>query len=186
MALDMVLPPKRLPFLKLTANAPENGWLEYDGFLLGQKAYFQGLWLLVLRSVSHNSLWKNMYLSIWYKHLGSNYSIAIGINVSQLGKRKIHDLQTYLGRGLSGVPRHFRHLGVGFQDSKAHNALDLRTPTPHAGDSQDTRIAPRQLMWNLNITHLQWKMIWTKLSWISVQHVNFPWVFFHFWKGIPN
>ena len=56
MALDMVLPPKRLPFLKLTANAPENGWLEYDGFLLGQKAYFQGLWLLVLRSVSHNSL----------------------------------------------------------------------------------------------------------------------------------
>ena len=32
-----------LPSLKLTANAPENGWLEYCiRFLLGQKAYFQG------------------------------------------------------------------------------------------------------------------------------------------------
>ena len=26
----------RLPSLKLTAKAPENGWLEYDCFLLGQ------------------------------------------------------------------------------------------------------------------------------------------------------
>ena len=24
--------------------APENGWLEYDRFLLGQTAYFHGLW----------------------------------------------------------------------------------------------------------------------------------------------
>ena len=32
--------------------APENGWLEYDRFLLGSvSAYFQGLWLLVLGSV---------------------------------------------------------------------------------------------------------------------------------------
>ena len=32
-----------IPSLKLTANATENGWLEYYiPFLLGQKAYFQG------------------------------------------------------------------------------------------------------------------------------------------------
>ena len=31
-----------LPSLKLTANAPENGWLEYDRFLLGQKADLEG------------------------------------------------------------------------------------------------------------------------------------------------
>ena len=31
----------QLPSLKLTANAPENGWLEYDLSLSGQKAYFQ-------------------------------------------------------------------------------------------------------------------------------------------------
>ena len=39
---------KPLPSLKLTIFAPENGWLEYDYcFLLGQKAYFQGLTMLV-------------------------------------------------------------------------------------------------------------------------------------------
>ena len=32
----------RIPSLKLTAIAPKNGWLEYDPFLLGQTAYFQG------------------------------------------------------------------------------------------------------------------------------------------------
>ena len=31
-----------LPVLKLTAKATENGWLEYDCFLLGQKTHFQG------------------------------------------------------------------------------------------------------------------------------------------------
>ena len=29
------------PSLKLTAKAPENGWLEDDPFLLGKPAYFQ-------------------------------------------------------------------------------------------------------------------------------------------------
>ena len=29
------------PSLKLTAKAPENGWLEGDPFLLGPSAYFQ-------------------------------------------------------------------------------------------------------------------------------------------------
>ena len=28
--------------LKLTAKAPGNGWLEYDPFILGPSAYFQG------------------------------------------------------------------------------------------------------------------------------------------------
>ena len=38
--------------LKLGKTAPENGWLEDDpALLLGQKAYFQGLLLLVLGSV---------------------------------------------------------------------------------------------------------------------------------------
>ena len=31
-----------LPSLKLTAKAPENGWLEYDCFLLGPTIHFQG------------------------------------------------------------------------------------------------------------------------------------------------
>ena len=30
------------PSPKLTAKALDNGWLEYDRFLSGQKAYFQG------------------------------------------------------------------------------------------------------------------------------------------------
>ena len=39
-----------LPSLKLKAIAPENGWLEdCIRFLLGQKAYFQGLLLFVFR-----------------------------------------------------------------------------------------------------------------------------------------
>ncbi len=37
-----------LPSLKLTAKTPENGWLEDKPFLLGKKAYFQVLLLLVL------------------------------------------------------------------------------------------------------------------------------------------
>ena len=36
-----------IPYLKLTANAPENGWLKNDPFLLGQTAYFQERLLLV-------------------------------------------------------------------------------------------------------------------------------------------
>ena len=36
-----------LPSLKLTAKAPENGWLEYDPFLLGFQPNFQGLLPLV-------------------------------------------------------------------------------------------------------------------------------------------
>ena len=41
-----------LPSLKLTAKAPKNGWLEYDPFLLGKTAYFQGLLPLVSGRVS--------------------------------------------------------------------------------------------------------------------------------------
>ena len=36
---DMLVP-RRVPSLKLTAKAPENGWLEYDSFPFGM-AYFQ-------------------------------------------------------------------------------------------------------------------------------------------------
>ena len=43
--------------LKLTVEAPENGWLEDDPFLLGQKANFQGE-LLVLGESSYAVVWK--------------------------------------------------------------------------------------------------------------------------------
>ena len=46
---------KLLPSLKLTAKAPENGWLEYDRVTFGF-TYFQGLWLFVLGRVSFPNL----------------------------------------------------------------------------------------------------------------------------------
>ena len=45
-SLKEILPPlpEKLPYLKLTAKAPENGWLESwkMSFFLGLKVYFQG------------------------------------------------------------------------------------------------------------------------------------------------
>jgi len=38
---------KPLPSLKLTAKAPENGWLEYKPFLLKAKCQFSGANVLV-------------------------------------------------------------------------------------------------------------------------------------------
>ena len=54
-----------LPSLKLTAKAPENGWLEYKPFLLGRPGLFSGAkWLLVSgRGAPNRIQWKRTNLS---------------------------------------------------------------------------------------------------------------------------
>ena len=52
------------------ANAPENGWLEYDSFPFGARPFFRGE-LLVLGSVSplnHHDFWDN---DVFYMFYGS-------------------------------------------------------------------------------------------------------------------
>ena len=50
-----------LPSLKLTAKAPENGWLEYDSFPFGARPIFRGKLLVLGRVQSTIQINKNIF-----------------------------------------------------------------------------------------------------------------------------
>ena len=51
---------EKIPSLKLTAKAPENGWLEDDCFLLGRFGRFSGAFAVSFRECSQDEICSNL------------------------------------------------------------------------------------------------------------------------------
>ena len=92
--VDLPMVDTNLPSLKLTAKAPTHGWLEYDPFLLGKTAYFQG------RTVSFregdlvpNSLSLSFWVSTDFSDVKKRKKRPVGFGVStKIGKSQGHTL----------------------------------------------------------------------------------------------